>query len=78
MIGIVVSDRMADLLALSKSDHADGEILSEAKRRFIGQGLPCLPFHCPDMTEIRLKGTSNLNSSSRVFIMLKSRLKITS
>ena len=72
MIGIVVSvkfacfcnltrsDRMAELLALSKSDHgvsgsnpADGEILSEAKRRFIS----CLPFHCPDMTEIRLKGT---------------------
>ena len=76
MIGIVVrvtfscfrdltrSDRMAGLLALSKSDHgslgsnpADGEILSEAKRRFIPQGLSCLPFHCPDMTEIRLKGT---------------------
>ena len=76
MIGIVVSltfscfrdftrsNRMAELLALSKSDHgvsgsnpADGEILSEAKRRFIAQGLSCLPFHCPDMTEIRLKGT---------------------
>ena len=76
MIGIVVcltfscfrdltrSDRMAGLLALSKSDHgvsgsnpADGEIFSEATRRFIAQGLSCLPFHCPDMTEIRLKGT---------------------
>ena len=76
MIGIVVSvtfscfrdltrrDRMAELLALSKSNHevsgsnpADGEILSEAKRRFIAQGLSCLPFHCLDMTEIRLKGT---------------------
>ena len=52
------------VLALSKSDHgvlgsnpADGEILSEAKRRFIAQGLSCLPFHCPDMTEIRLQGT---------------------
>ena len=51
---------MAELLPLSKSDHgvsgsnpADGEILSEAKRRFIS----CLHFHCPDMTEIRLKGT---------------------
>ena len=58
------SDRMAGLLALSKSDHGvsgsnptDGEILSEAKRRFIAQGLSCLPFHCPDMTEIRMKGT---------------------
>ena len=58
------SNRIAELLALSKSDHgvsgsnpADGEILSEAKRRFITQGLSCLPFHCPDMTEIRLKGT---------------------
>ena len=58
------SNRMAELLALSKSDHgvsgsnpADGEILSEAKRRFITQGLSYLPFHCPDMTEIRLKGT---------------------
>ena len=76
---------MAELLALSKSDHgvsgsnpADGEILSEAKRRFIAQGISCLPFHCPDMTEIRLKGTQNLNSSSILFIMLKSRLKITS
>ena len=55
------SNRMAELLALSKSDHgvsgpnpADGEILSEAKRRFIIQGISCLPFHCPDMTEIRL------------------------
>ena len=76
MIGIVASvtfscfrdftrsNRMAELLALSKSDHgvsgsnpADGETLSEAKRRFIAQGLSCLPFHCPDMTEIRLKGT---------------------
>ena len=76
MIGIVVSvtfscfrdlmrsDRMVELLALSKSNHgvsgsnpADGEILSEAKRRFIAQGLSCLPFNCPDMTEIRLKGT---------------------
>ena len=76
MIGIVVrvifscfralmrSGRMAELLALSKSDHgvsgsnlADGENLSEAKRRFIAQGLSCLPFHCPDMTEIRLKWT---------------------
>ena len=75
MIGIVVSvtfcfrdltrsDRIAGLLALSKSNHgvsgsnpADGEILSEAKRRFIALGLSCLPFHCPDMTEIRLKGT---------------------
>ena len=70
MIGIVVrvtfscfralmrSDRMAELLALSKSNHgvsgsnpADGEILSEAKRRFIAQGLSFLPFHCSDMTE---------------------------
>ena len=76
MIGIVVSVtfscfrdlmrsvRMAELLALSKSDHgvsgsnpADGEILSEAKRRFIAQRLSCLPFHYPDMTEIRLKWT---------------------
>ena len=76
IIGIVVSvtfscfrdltgsDRMAELLALSKSDHgvsgsnpADGEILSEAKRRFIAQGLSYLPFHCFDLTEIRLKGT---------------------
>ena len=39
---------MAELLALSKSDHGvsgsnptDGEILSEAKRRFIAQGLSC-------------------------------------
>ena len=69
---------MAELLALSKSDHgvsgsnpADGEILSEAKRRFITQGLSCLPFHCPDMTEIRLKGTQNLNSSSRLLLCLK-------
>ena len=58
------SDYMAELLALSKSDHgvtgsnpADGEILSEAKRRFIAQGLSCLLFHCPDMTEIQLKLT---------------------
>ena len=76
MIGIVVSvtvscfrdlmrsDGMAELLALSKSDHgvsdsnpADGKILSEAKRLFIAHGLSCLPFHCPGMTEIRLKGT---------------------
>ena len=76
IIGIVVSvtfscfrdlmrsDRMAELLALSKSDHrisgsnpADGEILSEAKRRFTAQGFSCLPFRCPDMTEIRLKWT---------------------
>ena len=76
MIGIVVrvtfscfralmrSGRMAELLALSKSDHgvsgsnpADGEILSKAKRRFIAQGFSCLPFRCPDMTEIRLKWT---------------------
>ena len=55
---------MAGLLALSKSDRvvsgsnpADGEILSEAKRRFIAQGFSCLHFHCPDVTEIRLKGT---------------------
>ena len=62
--GLTRSDRMAELLALSKSDHgvsgsnlADGEILSEAKRRFIAQGLSCLHFHCPDLTEIRLKTT---------------------
>ena len=72
MIGIVVSvtfscfrdltrrDRMAELLALSKSDHGvsgSNPALSEVKRRFIAQGLLCLPFHCPDMTEIWLKGT---------------------
>ena len=58
------SDHMAELLALSKSDHgvtgsnpADGEILSEAKRRFIAQGLSCVPFHYLDMTEIQLKLT---------------------
>ena len=58
------SDRMAELLALSKSDPgvsgsnpADGEILFEAKRRFIAQCLSCLPFNCPDMIEIRLKET---------------------
>ena len=57
------SDRMAELLAFSKSDQGvsglnptDCEILSEAKRRVIAQGLSCLPFHCPDITEIRLKG----------------------
>ena len=55
---------MAELLALSKSDHgisssnpAGGEILSEAKRRFIAQSLSCLPFYCLDMTKILLKGT---------------------
>ena len=55
---------MAEFLALLKSHHgvsgsnpADGEILSEAKRRFIAQGLSCLPFNCPVMTEIRLKWT---------------------
>ena len=80
IIGIVVSvtfscfrdltrsDRTAELLALSKSDHGvsglnptGGEILSEAKRRFIALVLSCLHFHCSDMTEIRLKGTLNLS-----------------
>ena len=42
---------------VSGSNPADGKILSEANRRFIAQGLSCLPFRCPDMTEIRLKGT---------------------
>ena len=37
------------------SNPADGEILFEAKRRFIAHGLSCLPYHCPDMNEIRLK-----------------------
>ena len=55
---------MAERLALPTSIHgvsgsnpAEGEILSEPKRRFIAQSLSCSPFHRPEMTEILLKRT---------------------
>ena len=32
------------------------EILPEHKQRFMTQSLSCSPFHCPEMTEILLKG----------------------
>ena len=38
---------------------ARGEILSEPERRFTAQSpsySPYSPFHCPDMTEMRLNG----------------------
>ena len=53
----IPSDCVAKQLALPTSDHgvsgsnpAEGEILSEPKRRFIAQSLSCSPFHRPEMT----------------------------
>ena len=58
------SARVAEWLALPTLDHAvsgsntaGDDILSEPKLRFIAQSLSCSPFHCPDMTEIPLNGT---------------------
>ena len=49
---------MAERLAFPTSDHgvagsnpAGGEILPEAKRRFIAQSLSCSPFHRLEMTD---------------------------
>ena len=59
---------IAERLVLPTSDHrvlgsntTRGDILStpkppRSKQRFIAQSLSCPPFHCPDMTEILLKG----------------------
>ena len=38
------------------SNPVGDEILPEPKRHFIAQSLSCSPFHCPDMTEILMKG----------------------
>ena len=62
--GLFQSVPVAELLAFPTSDHgvagsnpAGGEILPEAKRRFIAQSPSCSPFHHLEMTtEILLKG----------------------
>ena len=53
---------VAECLVFSTSDNgvlgsnpAGGEILSVPEWRFIPQSPSCLPFYCPDTTEILLK-----------------------
>ena len=65
------SVRVAERLALPTSDHgvagsnpAGGEILPEPERRFIAHSLSCSPIHCPEMTEILLKGRKTLTHPS--------------
>ena len=61
------SVRVAERLALPSSYHgvagsnpAGGEIVPEAKRRFIAQSLSFSPFHRLEITEILLKGRKTL------------------
>ena len=67
------SVRVAERLALPTLDHevagsnpAGGEILPEAKRRFIAQSLSCSHFHRLEMTEILLKGRETLTHPSNI------------
>ena len=47
-----------------------GEILPKPKRFFIAQSLSCSPFHCPEITELLLKGHKTLTHPSCLWMLI--------